>query len=102
MDLFYRRRAGGEENPDTYPEPDDVPNYPWLGSKAVHEARIPSPLNAVENITPETSLDNIPVTELEAAIDDEMGQSAFPVAPFRDRNDSLADPDFEMSEESEM
>ena len=83
---------------NAYPDPEDVPSYPWLGSKAVEEG--PS--------VPKSSLNRVNGSwALELSEDDSDGRDdisqdeyeALEQAQMRN-NDPAADPDFQYSDNS--
>lgn len=104
--LDYTPDPGTEEE-GTYPEPDYIPVYPWLGqqdeggSPPLSAHPIPDSCPMHDEGFGRQTHDNT-VGTLEPAIDNEMGRTLFPPSPLRHCDDPAVDPDFELSEGSRM
>lgn len=109
MEQTYQTAYPATEEVETYPEPDYVPAYPWLGRQDLGEDQLPSSHrmrnagpNLHEGFSSQNCDDDTDVGRLGSAIDDEVGKSAFLRSPVVDRNNPSVDPDFELSEGSKM
>lgn len=95
----------GAEEGRTYPEPDFVPAYPWLGQQ--EQSRRPlSPTHAIRDSGPMLDEGFGPqnydseVGKIRSVVSDAMHQSPSPRSRLRQRDDPAVDPDFELSESS--
>ena len=97
----------GTQEEGTYPEPDYIPAYPWLGQQDQGGSRLRSnsPLRDVDSTLDEgfgPQKQDREVERLGSAIDYEMERSLFQGSPLRQHDDPAVDPDFELSDGSRM
>lgn len=97
----------GAEAEGTYPEPDHIPVYPWLGRKE-QGGRPLSPTLPTRESCPMLAKGfsqqnhDSEVGRLGLAINDTVDQDSFLPSRLRQPDDPAVDPDFELSEGSRM